>query len=224
MKQLILVRAGSTAWEEASVDDAEEKKSPDDRRLQGILPLPLSESGKVELRRIAELLKKTDATRVYSSGNESSGSTALFLTELCELKAKKTPALRELDFGLWQGLRIKEVKQRYASAYKQWRSDPFSICPPEGETLGLAWLRIEEALIQINKRNRQKVVAIVAAPFAGAILECLVTQRPKEELWAIIDQGGEYAEFDILGKSEYGIPLGRLIKRDLNETTVSTDK
>ena len=142
MKKLILIISGSTAWAEA--DNAEIERVEDDdsqenhndctkaessdaasgRRLQGTLPLPLSEQGKESLISVANILKQYDTQTIYSSGNESSGPTAEFLAELCDLKTKKNTDLKELNCGLWQGLRYRDIEKRYSNAYKQWRNDP----------------------------------------------------------------------------------------------------
>ena len=159
MKKLILIRSGSTAWAEAaqaellrsiagnsqtaaiadnggadaaSIDQWTEVDicADQERRLQGTLPLPLSEQGKEALSHIAEVLKRYDIQTIYSSGNESSGPTAEFLAEKCGYKTKKNPDLKEMNCGLWQGLRFKDIEKRYNNAYKQWRNSPESICPP----------------------------------------------------------------------------------------------
>jgi len=197
MKKLILVSAGANAWEE-------ESPAEDERRLQGILPLPLSESGKEALKKIAGIIRQQEADVIYSSGNESSGPTAEYLVGLCGLKAKKAAALRELNCGLWQGLKIKEIKKRFGRAYRQWRIKPTSICPPEGEPVTEVFERVSQAMQVINRKNKGKTVVIVAAPVVAALIECAITQRSLEDLWQIADRNEAVRIFELAEENPSG--------------------
>jgi len=189
MKKLILVRTGSTAWQESSPNsDADNKPCEQQQWLQGTVPLPLTVSGKRALEDIAVTLQREGAEVLYSSGNESSGPAAQFLAGLCPVKVKKLPLLRELDCGLWQGLRIKEIQQRFGRAYKQWRSDPTSICPPQGESVESAAQRVQEAMGKLQKKSKDKIIVIVAAPIISALLECYLNQCVQDQLWHFADQ------------------------------------
>ncbi len=234
MKRLIVIRSGSTAWAEAAQAEKDRCKecseqSPDgiqltnqeadsdatvedERRLQGTLPLPLSEQGKVALIDVAEILSKYDAKCIYSSGNESSGPTAEFLAEKCKLKNKKNPDLKEMDCGLWQGLRFKDIEKRYNNAYKQWRTAPESICPPNGEKLSDCRERIQESLITILRKSKSETVVVVVAEIAAAIIECLLTGLDPKQFWDIADKANHVRIFEIDSIDKQSIPTGRLIE------------
>lgn len=188
MKKLILVRAGDTAWEE-------------DKRLQGTVPLPLSDQGKQALQQTAQEISAEQGEVLYSSGNESSGATAEYLSQLCGVKTKKIPMFREVDCGLWQGLSIDELKKRYGRAYKLWRSDPTSITPPEGECVTEALMRIQRALETLRRKNNSKNVILVAAPLAAALVECAIGERDLADFWEIVDRpkNAQIFEFEEAG-------------------------
>jgi broad specificity phosphatase PhoE len=189
MNKLIIVRAGSTAWQSGL-------PTADESRIQGTVPLPLSEEARLSLRGMAEVLQREKPDRLYSSGNESSGPTAEFLAQLCNIKTRTLPYLHEQDYGLWQGLRIAEIKQRYGRAYKQWRSDPASVRPPQGETLDETLARVQEALREIQEKNRNKTVVVVAAYIVAALMECILTDTSLEQIWDIIEKGENPRIFD----------------------------
>ena len=218
MNKLILVLAGSSAWEESLA-------GPDDRRLQGTLPLPLSQAGKNALRQIAaylqqeKLIPEIESECLYSSGNESSGSTADYLARLCRLKTKKLPSLCELNCGLWQGLRIGEIKKRYGRAYRQWRNDPASVCPPEGEAIQEACNRIKGAMETISKKNHGGTVVIVAAQIAAALIECCLTGCDLEQLWRITAKQAPLRIFERNGQSCWQVREAKLNTSDQNTKT-----
>ena len=195
MKKLILVRAGSTIWQEG-------QPTADESRIQGTVSLPLTEQAKESLHRIAAVLEAEKPDCLYSSGNESSGPTAEYLTQLCQIKTKKISTLRELDCGLWQGLRIAEIKKRYSRAYRQWRADPTSVRPPQGESVPEAFERVEESLHGIHKKNSDKPVVIVAALIISALIECFVTGKNLDQLWQIADQNDDLRIFDLADQTD----------------------
>ena len=174
MNKLIVVRAGTTAWQEQD-------------RIQGTVPLPLCDAGKDILDLAAALLKQEQATTLYCSGNESSGTSAEYLCQQCGFKLKKIVEFKEMEFGLWQGLRIKDIQNRYSSVYKQWRKDPFSIYPPQGETLQAVRNRVEPALQKLLDKNSGKTIIVVAARITAAVMDCIMTDTPLERLWEQAD-------------------------------------
>ena len=183
MKKLIVVRAGNTPWQEQD-------------RIQGTVPLPLTEASRKDLINVAEDLSKEECDCLYCSGNESSGLTAEFLSGLCRWKIKKISQLREMDYGIWQGLRIEDIKNRYCSAYKQWRKDPANVCPPDGEPLQQVHQRVGDGLRRIVKKNRSDTVVIVAARVVSAVIECILKDIPLNQLWSVTDQDRPIRVYD----------------------------
>lgn len=229
MNKIILVRAGHTAWEETfpehgsapgvtkenAILESAAGLNNDQQRLQGTLSLPLSETGKEALKKVASLLQLEGVGIIYSSGNESSGPTADYLAELCRLKSRKVTRMHELDCGLWQGLRIKDIKQRYGRAYRLWREDPAAVCPPEGEPVVEAFKRVEASLKAIAKKNKNgTAVAIVAAPVVAAIIECIFLGRSLEDMWLVSDKNEPVQKILLSDTLVNGVPQGQLMAFD----------
>ena len=208
MKKLILIRAGSSAWQEESPEKfcCGSKPTDDEARLQGRVPLPLSEVDKKALKEIAVALQQEDAEVIYNSGNESAGPTAEYLSELSSIKTKEAPNLRELDCGLWQGLKIKDIKKRYGRAYRQWHSDPASICPPQGEGLVAAGERICETLQKIDRKNKDKTVVIIAAPIAAALIECILNHDSLDKFWHFAENPKPLQAYDLRNEETFKPP------------------
>lgn len=233
MKRLIIIRSGSTAWAEAAQAEKDRSNTTNDlgsvvsgqtktqqavacadkeRRLQGTLPLPLSEQGKLALEKVAHQLKGYDAQCIYNSGNESSGPTAEYLAELCDLKCKTNPDLKEMNCGLWQGLRFRDIEKRYNSAYKQWRNSPDSICPPGGEIFSDCQNRIEEGLLSVLKKSKGQTVIVVLAEIAAGIAECLLRGKAPDEFWEIADKPEVVRVFELDDQNKNNRLSGRLVE------------
>lgn len=190
MNTLMVIRAGETAWHQG-------RPTADESRIQGTVSLPLTPAAQESLRTLSATIDQFHPDYLYSSGNESSGPTAQFLGQLCALKPKTLSDLHELDCGLWQGLRIREIKKRYGRAYRQWCADPTSIRPPQGESLEEAALRVRKSLRNLNKKNQDKTIVVVAAVMVAALMECLLTGTPLEQLWQIVEKHENIRIFDI---------------------------
>ncbi len=189
MKKLLVVRSGQTPWDIS-------QGSQDDRRLQGTIPLPLTEAGLNDLKILAQEIAKHCSQILYSSGNESAGPTAEFLANQLNIKAKKIPDLHELDCGLWQGLRISDIKRRYCKTYKQWLTDPASVTPPQGESLDELIERINPALELMDRKSAGKTALLVTAPIIGAAIQCILQERPLQQLWQVSQQTQQLTVFD----------------------------
>ena len=80
--------------------------------------------------------------------------------------------------GLWQGLKVDEIRRKHPKVFKQWQESPQAICPPGGETLTEAVARVRKALEKpLKKKGRLAVVA--ADPLAAII--CAVVRGATPE-------------------------------------------
>ncbi len=71
--------------------------------------------------------------------------------------------LREINFGEWEGLTIKEIESNFPENVIQWRTDEIN-GPLCGGDLSLkkASLRAHKAILEIAKRHQGKNIIIVA--------------------------------------------------------------
>ena len=133
MLRIFLIRPGSTDFDQQG-------------RIKGTLDIPLSESGKQQAAHAAEALADTAIEIVYSAPCQSAWQTAQMLADRLDVKLKRLDTLHNLDHGLWHGMLIDDVKQRQPKVYRMWQEQPETVCPPEGETLAAARLRVQKAL------------------------------------------------------------------------------
>jgi broad specificity phosphatase PhoE len=185
MNKLIVVRSGRTAWQ-------------DQDRIQGIVSLPLTDQGKQDLDIIAQTLSLTDTTILHSSGNESSGKTARYLAKKCKLKMAINTGFKEFNFGSWQGLKVVEVKHRYARAWKMWRKAPTAICPPNGESLEATYQRVHIALNEVFSNNNDRTIIIVAAEMVAVLIQCIMTGHVLKDFWEIYETHPAIQQYELL--------------------------
>ena len=176
---VLFVRCGSTEWDDAG-------------RLQGETDLPLSESGRSAFA--ASLDGMLDQPGAFPIGlvlhgpDEASAQTAEILAARTDARARRIDGFREMDLGLWEGLRNEELQDRYPSAHRQWMEDPTSVTPPDGDNLADAEARLMTALAKALERPGRQGVAIVLRPLSFALMQCWLDGEPPSHLMRIAEE------------------------------------
>lgn len=146
-------------------------------RIQGSLDLPLNETGSRQVAEIIAQLEGTALEVVYTSATEPAQSTAKLIADHFGLTLRTLDDLKNLDHGLWQGMRTEDIRRKHPRVFKQWRESPEAVCPPEGETCPEASARVSRALRK--PMRKQKSFAVVAPePLATLIASILRGAAP----------------------------------------------
>ncbi len=138
-------------------------------------------------------------TRVYSGPEQAAVETARAIAARCRVKSKAMADLSEVDVGLWDGLAEEALKRSSPKAYKTWREDPASICPPEGEDLTAAYDRLRDGLGLLSKKHGDRTIALVLGPLAMAITRCIVESADLENVRAL--ESDEPVRYTAAGKA-----------------------
>ncbi len=156
---VLLVRSPETIWDTQG-------------RLCGSTDLPLADESRARLRERIESLGDDRLDVIYSGPDEGSREVADLVARRLGGKKKVIEGLREVHLGLWEGQRLEDLQQRVPKAYRQWREDPQSVTPPEGEGPGEARARIlgEVGRLLDKARHANHRVALVLRPLAHAIV------------------------------------------------------
>jgi broad specificity phosphatase PhoE len=131
--QLLFVRHGETAWNEAG-------------RYQGRSDPPLSPKGEAQARAVAESLRHGAIGMIISSPLRRAYQTALAVGDNAGLSIVRDERLAELGFGDWEGLTQAEVKRLWPELLRQWKRFPDNVRFPHGECLALAQQRLTSFL------------------------------------------------------------------------------
>lgn len=96
------------------------------RKWQGSHDVPLSDIGIKDATLTADFLadKIESVEAVYSSDLSRAAETAEIIGERFEISPIKMEELRECRMDLWSGLRMKEILQKYAEEFQEWRTNP----------------------------------------------------------------------------------------------------
>ncbi len=89
--------------------------------------------------------------------------------------------LREIHFGVLEGLTHDEIMERYAGTYTQWLSDPYAVAIPEAEVLPDFSNRVIKAFEMIAAAHQGQTAAVVCH---GGVISVFITHILKtKDFW-----------------------------------------
>ena len=152
---IYLVRHGQTNWNILG-------------KTQGHGNSDLTEKGIDQAKDLADAMVKYPIDYIYSSDLGRAVQTAEIIADKFDKEVIATPSLREMGFGEWEGLLIKEIQEKYGDVYKTWRNEPHLAEIPGGETLHIIKERTDKFLKE--KYDGKHIVLVTHSVTARVIL------------------------------------------------------
>ena len=145
---VLLVRHGETKWNALG-------------KFQGCKDIELSDEGIFQANFLRNRLENS-FDYIYSSPLKRALNTANIICSNMEINTVIAPALREIDFGAWEGLTINEIKELYPDNFKIWRDDEIDSPLCGGDlSIRLASLRAKEGILNLVNKHKNKTIIIV---------------------------------------------------------------
>jgi len=149
--RLYLVRHGETVWNF-------------ENRIQGASDVPLNDRGREQAESLAIKLQKIQFFKILSSPLERAFETAKIISLTQESAISKVDCFAELDQGKLEGLKFKEIQEKFPDFSSKWRIVPGEVRMPGGETLNelqeRAWQGIQNIYDEFS--NEEEPILIVS--------------------------------------------------------------
>jgi alpha-ribazole phosphatase len=194
MVRLLLIRHAATAWTAQG-------------RFQGQTDVPLSPHGRRQAAALARRLMAKTLHRLYTSDLQRAWETAEAIAEPRALPVHAEPRLREMAFGLWEGLTYAEIQQRETRSLAAWERDQLHSAPPGGETLLQMTARVRAAYVDMLVAGQDTTVGLVAHGGPLQLLLCLALGLPPQAYWQFAVSPASLSELCVY---EQGAILTRL--------------
>lgn len=172
MTKLILVRHGLTTWNH-------------DFRYQGHTNVPLAEEGMQQAEKVADRLAKEQVGAIYASDLDRAAHTAQTIAARHGLPVALLPALREVNFGAWEGKTYQEIQQEYTDSVRDWYNKPAEIRIPRGETFLQVKERAIAAITDVVARHAEETVVVVSHGGTIRTILCAVLELDLNKVWCI---------------------------------------
>ena len=146
--RVILVRHGEAAIEPGTIC--------------GRLDPPLSAAGRSRIGRVARWLAEAEIAAVYTSPARRATQTARLLAAGRALRVERVLALREVDFGAFEGLTWEEARALDPETCAAWLARPHDVTFPGGEAFESVSVRALAALSSLRASRRGESLLVVA--------------------------------------------------------------
>jgi alpha-ribazole phosphatase len=194
MVRLLLVRHAATTWNAQ-------------QRFQGHTDVPLSQCGQQQVVALVQALRAETIHACYTSDLRRAWETAHALAHPRGLPLRQEPRLREMAFGVWEGLTYADLQQRDPSLLATWQQNPMQVAPPGGETLHQVADRVQAMLADIITAHQGHIVLLVSHGGPLRVLLCLALGLSPRAYWQFSLAPASWAELEVHAE---GAILGRL--------------
>ena len=148
-QRILLIRHGET---EASARG----------RCYGKLDVALSDNGRAQMQRTANLVQPLAPHQIYSSPRIRALDSAQYIANVCGVSITTDTELAELDFGDLEGKRYEDVEREYPDFYQRWMEHPTGVTFPNGESYTMMRKRVLACFARIVSGSPGMNTALVA--------------------------------------------------------------
>ena len=195
--RLLLARHGKTDWNAAG-------------RYQGQADPPLNQSGRRQAGFLAARVAGRQIDAFYCSDLQRAQETATIVGKALRKKPVPDPRLREIGFGILEGLTFAEANARYAKIIVEWLDGDRAVLPG-GESREAFSQRLLSLLEELKEKHNGQRLFLVT--HGGAIRELLrlALGLPPQGHWSFTVENGSLSELELYGD--------RPLLRTLNDTS-----
>ena len=173
MKLIYLVRHAETDWNK-------------EKRYQGGKDIPLSNSGIEQARQLARRLSRVKFDLVYSSPLRRARQTAELLIRGSSPPIILEPAFREINHGLWEGLRVEEIAERFSQEFRLWKEKPHLVKMPQGESLHDLRRRVLPRFLELVDQAQEERILIVGHGGVNRVILIHCLKMDLRDYWKLL--------------------------------------
>ncbi len=144
----------------------------------------LNDPGRAQARRLAATMAARPLVRIVCSDRQRALETARIVAEQHGLDVETTDALREIDFGDWEGRFLGDLRSEEPLAAKAWEDDIRVTPPGFGESLADLERRVEVLWASMQPLPVRGEVAFVGHQGSLAVLRSAITGESVSEAFA----------------------------------------
>lgn len=173
--KLYLIRHGQTMW---NVDG----------RIQGKTDIPLNDTGLCQADLLSAAMEERvvengPVTAVFSSPLKRAEQTATIVAARISLPVISVKELKEVDFGLWEGLTWDMIHRRYQEDFAVWDRNPTEGTPTGGEDREGCKARCRKGMEYILDHSRGDIMIVAHGGILVFVVDYLLrAQTQKNEI------------------------------------------
>jgi alpha-ribazole phosphatase len=144
---------------------------------------PLNMRGRTQLSELLRILSVEPIDEVYASDLLRAQETAEAIAEDRAIECHLRPALREINFGQWEGFTWREIEQSHSAYAHRWVAEYPDLPAPDGESISEFERRVlaEVKLLTLKVKNSGTVVVTHGGVLRTVL--CRLRGHSEEEAW-----------------------------------------
>lgn len=147
--RLLLIRHGETNWNKMG-------------KFQGTIDIELTDEGRKQAELLTERMKNK-FSYIYTSPLKRAKETASMLAKASNKELHIAEEIKEINFGSWESLTIKEIKEKFNNEFRNWKKDKKEGKIVGGElSLKNASIRGTNCILNIVKEHKGETIVVVA--------------------------------------------------------------
>jgi len=164
--RLFLIRHGQVKWKKIG--------------FLSYTDLELTKKGIKQGKKIAQRLKKEKIDKIYSSPLKRCQQTAQIIGKYLGLKIYIAPQLREVNFGIFEGLSLKEAEKKYPEIFQERQKDKWNFKIPSGESYKQAAERVLKFLKKLPNKTNKNIALVTHVTIIKILLKLFSNLSMKE--------------------------------------------
>jgi alpha-ribazole phosphatase len=134
---------------------------------------------------------------VASSPLRRAVQSAELITGWPQDRLRIVAGLKELHFGLWEGLKPQEAGRLYPKEWQDWTEDWMNCGPPRGESFGEFYQRVKDCFTGLITDNPAETMLIVSHDGPLKVIAGVLLNLPPEGYWRFVFEFGCYSLFEM---------------------------
>jgi len=162
-------------------------------RYQGLLDPGLSERGLKQAELLGRALEKEKIDVIYSSPLKRTYQTAQEIAKRHGLEIIEDRRIIEIDHGVWSGMLVEEVKERFPEDFRMWLEEPHRVKFEGGESLQDVFKRVKDFLEFIREKHWGQTVAVVSHTVPIRAMLCALLNIDLSKFWVFGCDNASYS-------------------------------
>jgi len=193
--KIVLVRHGETEGNSKGLYEGKKEVS-------------INDNGRNQSKKLGNLLKEYKFSKVYCSPQKRCKETLDIIIETLDFKPESIEykeELKEIDFGLWEGLSYKEIEKVFPRQWEEFIRDYKDFSFPDGERFIDFYKRATKILDFLDDGSylvltHGGVIRAVLSKLLGAGIEGFYSIKPKQGAYSEINYYRDFVEIEYINK------------------------
>jgi len=150
---------------------------------RGVTDDPLTDAGWQQM--VSSLAGKEGWDIVISSPLQCCSEFAELISVEDDIDLEMNKSLKEIDYGLWDGLPLSEILKTDAELLQAWSQSPTTISPPDGEDYHQFQGRVLAAFKKLIDENQGQNILLVTHTGVIRVILMYILGMPNEKLFSL---------------------------------------